>query len=332
MPVNHTSKVCIKSIKIGTILSPPIYTKLLLPFQLFVKIIHICIMGGVNMLSKSIKQIRIAKGLSQQAVSKGHLSQGNYSKFENGTIEITAKALIGILKNLDIELEELLYIDNGYKYSEKEQIYREFFRTPVNNQELLQKFILKCEQYLRNMDNEDGLIIFIKKISQFLNESIKNNNIYFNIEQAQHLLNEFSKKEYLFIKDLYIINSIFFLFPIETAHLTMDYIETALKKYGDFQSINRVEVNLRMNYSLMLLKEKLEEEALQQLKTALPLVQKYKLGVQMGILYIRMGICYNNLKIPVEIDYIKKGTSILEVLEEKEILVGMENELESYYK
>lgn len=284
------------------------------------------------MLFNTIKQIRIAKGLSQKAVSKGHLSQGNYSKFENGTIEITAKSLIGILKNLDIELEELLYIDNGYKYSEKEQIYREFFRTPVNNQELLQKFVLKCDQYLGNISNEDVLILFIKKISQFLIESIKKNNIYFNKEQAQHLLDEFSKKEHLFIKDLYIINSIFFLFPIETAHLTMDYIETALKKYRDYQSINRVEVNLRMNYSLMLVKENLEEIALQQLKLTLPLVQKYRLSVQMGILYTRMGICYNNLKIPVELDYIKKGISILDVLEEKEVLMGMKNELNCYLK
>jgi len=284
------------------------------------------------MLSNSIKKIRIAKGLSQKAVSKGQLSQGNYSKFENGTIEITAKALVGILKKLDIELEELLYIDNGYRYSEKEQIYREFFRTPVNNLDLLQKLIFKCDQYLENINNEDTLILFMKKISQFLSESIKNNNIYFNKEQSQHLLDEFSKKEHLFVKDLYIINSIFFLLPIATAHLTMNYIETALKKYGDFQSINKVEVNLRMNYSLMLVKENLEQEALQQLKIALPLVQKYKLGVQMGILYIRMGICYNNLKIPVELDYIKKGTAILDVLEETEVLVGMTNELNNYLK
>lgn len=288
--------------------------------------------GRDKMLSNTIKQIRLAKGLSQKAVSKGYLSQGNYSKFENGTIEITAGALVGILKNLDLELEELLYIDNGYKYSEKEQIYREFYRTPVNNQELLQKFILKCDRYLANTNNEDFLILFIRKISLFLIESIKYNDIYFNKEQAQHLLDVFSKKEHLYIKDLYIINSIFFLFPIETAHLTMDYIEPALKKYGDFHSINRVEVNLRMNYSLMLMKENLEEKALQQLNIALPLVRNYKLSVQMGILYIRMGICYNNLKIPVESDYIKKGITILEVLEETEVLVGMTNEINSYLK
>lgn len=280
-------------------------------------------------ISTTIRNIRLSKGLSQIQCSTGHISQANYSKFENGTIEISASALIGILDNLDLELEELLFIDNGYKYSEKEQIYRDFFRTPVNNQEQLKKFISRCDKYL--IDSEDSLISFIQKISQFLIDSIQNKDIYFNKKQAElYLMNKFTEKEHLFIKDLYVVNSVFFLFPIETAHLTMKYIEEALKKYRDFQSINRLEINLRMNYSLMLLKENLEELALQQLNKALPLVKTYKLSIQMGILYIRMGICHNNLKTPVEIDYIKKGTNILEVLEEMDILRNMNDEINRY--
>ncbi|MBQ0139007.1 MAG: hypothetical protein KBT36_06905 [Kurthia sp.] len=282
------------------------------------------------MLSNTIKQVRLSKGLTQKFVTNGYLSQANYSKFEKGTIEITASALIGILNNLNLELEELLFIDNDYQYLEKEKIYREFFRTPVKNQNLLEKYVSKSDNYLANTTDE--LITFIRKISLILIETIKNNDIYFNKEQARNLLDVFAKKEHLYIKDLYVINSIFFLFPIETAHLTMEYIERALKKYGDFQSVNRLEVNLRMNYSLMLLKEGLEEMALQQLKIALPLVQNYKLSVQMGILYIRMGICNNNLKIPVEVNYINKGIAILEVLEETELLTSMTLEINRYLK
>lgn len=282
------------------------------------------------MLSNTIKQIRLMKGLSQKAVANGYLSQGNYSKFENGTIEIPASAMIGILNNLDLELEEFLFINNGYKYSEKERIYREFFRTPVKNQIPLENLIIKCDNYLA--DNTDTLIMFIREISLFLINSIKNSNIYFNKEEVKYLLEVFSKKEHLYIKDIYIINSIFFLFPIETAHLTMEYIETALKKYGDFQAINRMEVNLRMNYSLMLMKENLEEKALQQLNIALPLVKNYKFSVQMGILYIRMGICLQNLKKAAETDYIQKGIAILEILEEMELLASMTKEINLYLK
>lgn len=257
------------------------------------------------MLSNTVKQIRLSKGLAQKSVATGYLSQANYSKFENGSIEIPVNAFIGILNNLNLDFDELQFIDNGYKYTEEETIFREFFRSHVNDRTQLEKLVSKCDNYLA--EHTDPLIIFIRQISQFLIDAIKNSDIYFNKEKVQHLLDLFAKKEHLYIKDLYVINSIFFLFPIEIAHLTMEYIETALKKYGDFQSINRLEVNLRMNYSLMLLKEGLEEMALQQLNKALLLVKKYKLSVQMGILYIRMGVILNNLKLLEKTDYIKRG-------------------------
>ena len=122
-------------------------------------------------------------------------------------------------------------------------------------------------------------------------------------------MDEFGKKDHLFIKDIYLINSIFFLFPIDSAHLTISYVEKALEKYSDFQSINE------------------DESALIYLKQVLPLIKKYKLGIQMGINYIRQGICYKNLKCKTEIDYLKKGLNILLALEEMELIKIMENEI-----
>lgn len=281
-------------------------------------------------LNDTINKVRKDKGLSQQQVSKGYLSQSNYSKFENGNIEIPISSFIGILNNLNIGLEELLYIDNGYSYSEKEKIYRDFFRTPVNNRETLEHLILKCETFLA--DYPDQLVSFIHKICLILHNSLDQNDIYFNKKTAIYLLKIFSKKENLYEKDMYIINSIFFLFPIETAHLTMEYIETALEKYDDFHSINRLVVNLRLNYSLMLLKSESVSDALVQLEKTLPLTKKYKLSIQMGILYVRMGICYSNLNINLNTDFIQKGLNILEVLEENEVLGIMEIEILSYLK
>ena len=134
-------------------------------------------------------------------------------------------------------------------------------------------------------------------------------------------------KESLFIKDIYLINSLFFLFPIDTADITMKYINRALKKYGDFQSINLIHINLHLNYSLMLIKNKSEDKALAYLQEILPLTKKYKLGVQMGINYIRQGICYENLKYNMDFDYLNKGLNILNALEETEIIELMKNEI-----
>ena len=190
--------------------------------------------------------------------------------------------------------------------------------------------ILKCEKFLANYT--DPSVTFINKLCVILYNSLEEKEISLNENTAQYLLDEFKTKENLYIKDIYLINSIFFLFPIETAHLTMRYIETALKKYGDYQSINRMEVNLRLNYSLMLIKNRAENEALNQLLRALPITKEYKLSIQMAILYIRIGICYNNLNISIDSCFIKKGLSILEVLDEFEVLNLMKSEIQNYLK
>lgn len=283
------------------------------------------------LLSNAIRDIRLLKGMTQKEVSFSYISQGNYSKFENSTADIPSTALIGILNNLNVELEEVLYIANGYSYSEEESLYREFFRFSITNKKLLGEFITKCENYLKVKD--DSTITSLHQISLFLLETFQNNDIFFNKKQALHFLKIFSNKEHLFIKDLYIINCIFFLFPIDVAHLTMEYINKSIKKYKDFHSINRIEVNFRINYSLMLIKEHLEDIALQQLDIILPKVKNYKMHYQMAIISIRKGICLKNLGHCEDgNNSIQKGLLILEILEEHDLYINMEKEVEKYLK
>ena len=68
------------------------------------------------------------------------------------------------------------------------------------------------------------------KICLALIKSIDNGDINAAKFIAKELLDEFGKKDHLFIKDIYLINSIFFLFPIDSAHLTISYVEKALEK------------------------------------------------------------------------------------------------------
>ena len=280
------------------------------------------------MLHKMIKDIRINKGLSQKAVAEGYLSQSNYSKYENGIIDIPVNTFIGILDNLNISLEEVLFIHNGYKYSQKEEIYRDFFRLPINSLDTLEQFILRCNTYLET--KYDPFISYIHEISTILKEAIIHHDIYYAKNIATNLLKQFNKKNTLYEKDLYLINSIFFLFPIETANYTMEYIESVVEKYGEFNSIYRIFVNLQMNYSLMLIKEKKYAKAINTLEKTLPLTKKYRMIAQMAVLYIRLGICQGNLAIQSETDFIQKGLTILDVIEEHALLEIMNLEVEKY--
>jgi transcriptional regulator with XRE-family HTH domain len=282
------------------------------------------------MLHKMIKEIRMNKGLSQKEVAEGYLSQSNYSKYENGIIDLPIKTFIGILNNLNMSLEEVLYISNGYNYSEKENIYRDFFRLPINNLLSLEQFILRCNEYLQKQ--QDPFILYLHDISITLKDAIKHHDIYYAKNIASNLLKQFYEKNTLYEKDIYLINSIFFLFPLNTARLTMEYIESIIEKYGEFNTLYRIFVNLRMNYSLMLIKEKYYKEALAILEKTLPLTKKYKLIAQMGVLYIRIGICQANLAIETETDYLVKGLTILDVIEEHDLLEIMQVEVKKYSK
>ncbi len=276
----------------------------------------------------TLKEIREDKGISQKQASKGALSQSNYSKFENGLIDITYTSFIGVLENLDIVFEELMFIHNGYNFSEKEKIFRGFFHAPVNDINVLKHYKEVCGKYLESYD--DSLIINILNICNACIISQETGEITYAHNIGKELLNEFSKKNHLFIRDIYLINSIFFVFPIETAHLTMSYIESSIEKYHDFKEINLLIINLRMNYILMLMKEKLEKDALLEIEKVLPLVKKYKIYLYLGIIYIRKGICLHNLKTPSETDFIEKGTTLLEILEEFQMLDFVQKEIEKY--
>lgn len=276
----------------------------------------------------TIKNIRLKKGLPQKAVVDGALSQSNYSKYENGQLEITVSSFIGIIDNLDLDLEEFIFIHNGYNYSQKQNIFRSFFHSPVNSLPQLHIIKNKCTEFLSK--KHDLLIQQIYTLCDAYIIMNEKKDISYAHEVAEGIVNDFIKKDTLFIKDIYIINSIFFVFSLETAHLTMKYIKSNIKKYQDFHNINKMIVNLTVNYSLMLIKAEMYKEALEQIESALIVSKQYKLSVQTAILLIRKSICMNQLNDIHGNEFLKKGLLILEVLEEWNILELGKQEVSKY--
>lgn len=277
---------------------------------------------------ETIKKIRLDKGMSQKDASKGYLSQSNYSKFENGIIDIPITAFQGVLSNLHMTLEEVLYIQNDYTYSTAEQLFREFFTTPVHNLTSLNRLIDKCEVYLEKTN--DAFIDLICNVCHVLKENILQDDIYSARTKAKFLLQHFNKRDTLYEKDIYLISTVFFLFPLETARLTIEYVENAIERYGEFNAVRKIYANLYTNYGLMLMKEGFYKDAISAFEKALPVIQKYKLTIQLGVVYTRIGICATNLNIPLYSDYINKGVQILEITEEVEIAQIMKEEIAKY--
>lgn len=94
--------------------------------------------------SRTIKSIRISNNISQKELISDLLSQSNYSKYEKGYIDISSSSFKCILNNLNISLDEVDFIHNDYRYSERKSIFNDFFKAPVNNKEFLLHIINRC--------------------------------------------------------------------------------------------------------------------------------------------------------------------------------------------
>jgi len=72
-------------------------------------------------LGVTIKQLRLAKGLTQAAIYSGIISRSFASRFESGQYDISASKLFEILDNLAISVDEFRFIHQHYQPSPLDQ-------------------------------------------------------------------------------------------------------------------------------------------------------------------------------------------------------------------
>lgn len=277
--------------------------------------------------SNTIKQIRICNNMSQKETINGQLSQSNYSKFEKGKIDISAPAFVYILNNLNVSLDELEFIHNNYSYSERKSILHDFFDISVNNKALLKDIMERCEHYLvKESDIYIEEIILICEALILLHDTY---DFFAARLKVEKVWNRLSNKDQLFINDIFLINSIFFIFPIETAKETLLFVEKSIKKYKNFQNVKKLIVNIKLNMSLLYIDHALYKNALNELKEIEQLAKEYNLSIQLGLIYIRKGISLTNLNCEGQL-WIDKGLSIFSALEKIDLLDEVCKELNRY--
>lgn len=281
--------------------------------------------GNVKGYGETTKQIRISKGYTQKYVAAHLLTQGAYSKFENNNTEINLGTMHGILQRLGIPFEEFIYIHNGYQYSQRNEIIIQFYRIHTHDEALLKGLRKKCQHYLK--ENKDDLqIIHIATILDGLIILAKTNDL----EQAKTIVEpvwyDLSKHNQLFVTDLYMLNSILFLFPLPTVLQMKQFILRHITMYENFGDVSRLHIHLLMNITYLLMRNKNYAIARSEILNTIILCKKENDFVLLGICYIRKGICLNRLGL-VGDKWICKGKNLLKVLEQFTLLDKIENEM-----
>src|SRR5690554_1757275 len=108
-------------------------------------------------IGNSLRDIREALDLSQKQMAEGIMSQSNYSKVENGTVEISFTKMLEILDRLDMSLEEFVYINN--QYSNKPVKKRNYLnKLKYNDKQLLSKYIAELNSIQKPTTKEKELL------------------------------------------------------------------------------------------------------------------------------------------------------------------------------
>jgi transcriptional regulator with XRE-family HTH domain len=283
----------------------------------------------IKEIGRTISVIRRNKGYSQGYVSEGSLTQGAYSKFENLNTGIRINTFKELLAKLEMSLDEFGFIHNGYKYNVRDQLINRLFDLSYNNKQDLEQLLAEVTEYLKVQD--DNLLENLSKICEsliLLSETGK-------IEQAripvQDVWGSLSKRNHFYIIDIYFINSILFLFPLETALEIKKFAFRSIDRYKDFQNIERIKINISINIMLLLMKEGRFKEALNETTQIINLCKKHRDYLRLAIAYVRKGICLNSIDMSGE-NWILKGKNMLFALEEDNMVEILEDEIKSYEK
>lgn len=280
----------------------------------------------MNNYGKVLKEIRVGKGYSQQYVSERICTQGNYSKFEKGeNREIKFSILKDFLERLEMSFEEFDYISNNFEMQDRQRILKQFYNQTYNSENALYKLIENCVVYLEQNPN-DNLIINIRTVLEGMLVLARSSDFIRASEVISSIWEDLSQRNTLYLSDIYLLNAILFVFPIQTATEIKEFAFRHIEKYNGFQNINKMKINFLINLSLINIKAKDFETALSLLEDAIEKCRAEQLFINLSICYVRKGICLNNLN-DVDEGYIEKGLILLEYLEQKELVTMLNKEI-----
>lgn len=285
------------------------------------------------MFGHTVKYIRNAKDIKQLNIAQTvGINQGTYSKFEKNQIDIRSTTFLEILKALDIPLEEFLFIHRNFEHTNQDELILQFFNSPYHNIDALTDMKLKCEKLLLREQKVSSIISDICVLCDALLLILKDHNF----EQAKQLVkpiwDRLCKHNDLFLYDIYLMNAMLFLFPLDEIFKIKDFLERSISKYINYQNVNRLSINLKLNIGILCIAEQKYKQGLVLIEAAIVLASETKAFVQLAIAYTRKGICLRNQGATEGDRLIQKGLDILEVIEEYETIEFLKKEIRFYTK
>lgn len=294
------------------------------------EILHLEYFEGSIEMSKSeiIKKVRKNRGFSQAYLVEGIISQGAYSKFEAGLRDLDTTVYLQILNRLNIPLDEFEFIQNDYSYGEKQTIIKTFFSMNYNNIEKLKHLEKESIQFLAIHEDID-----IKEI-QLICKALVVLYETQDLEQAKQIIKpiweRISKYDQWYLNDICMVNTILFLFPVDTAVAFTKNVLNRLQHYQDFKGIEKLKIGYNINLALLLIKNADFQQALTIIEDSLSNYKKKMNHTILALHFSRKALCQFHLdQLQFKLEF-EKACDLLLLYDDFEFLERIQEEYNYY--
>lgn len=274
------------------------------------------------------QSIRRSKGLSQSSVCGNFLSRTTLSKIENNHEAPHFETMLFLLEQIDMDIEEFIYICNSYQPQLRQEILTEFRQLTVSmTVEKLEKLRTKCEQYLAShhdvpIKHHLNILEIYLHLKQhgFKQETAQYNNL------NQELWSYLKKQDTWYLNDLKLLHALLPSIPVEQVLTFTDKILNSLEKYQTYKDIYPAKFAILANLSSLFLYHGHMKNCQKISQLTLEVAQKTKRYDQLAFAKIRLGICQQDNEL------ISNGIRILQLTNEVSLLDSMKKDIKSYHQ
>ncbi|MBC1373787.1 helix-turn-helix domain-containing protein [Listeria booriae] len=278
-------------------------------------------------LGETLKYIRTSKGLKQENLATNIISRANYQKIEYDKVIPSYDRYIDILNTLNIEFEELGYIQHDFEPSKRMEIIYGFDNLLSSaQQEAMGILNKKCEDYLEKQNDQ-----YISDIHCTLKAIIKLENTNdFNLAKpfVSHIWDRLEPQNEWFIQDIRILANIFYLFPNYTAKNIVERLLIHLKKYKYYKTSTKLELALKINMATFLILDNDLSSALKYIESANIQATEARNYRSMSVCTLKKGIIISkegNQKEGMKL--IKKSIQMVEIFDDQLMINSYKNEV-----
>lgn len=237
------------------------------------------------MYGQTIRKIRKDKGLTQKDVCQGVVTLSYYSRIERNISTPTIDIFMEIIKNLNVRLEEFMYIHNDYQKALKDQTWFEITELyHAGNMKSLEDY--KTAILTGKLPHEEEITIQLINLFIYrLGGNVVAENIAHIVQNLMNLENWTSREVTMFIT---IMDEI----PIETLLIIVNRLLKKRNLYSASDGYNSPYSKILINTILLCVNNKYLNEGLSYLKQFRAMLEIRDLYGKTMALFLEGLLCY----------------------------------------